>query len=105
MNDMQQVLIGQIVADISAQAAGLDELRLRMFMKWLKSHSSQVREAAQIQIEDADCLQSGLKAWFGSLPLQGLLWEYRLLLTEIAWWRDLDPVRVASQSAEKRMRS
>jgi hypothetical protein len=27
--------------------------------------------------------------------MQGLLWEYHLILNEIAWWRDLDPRRLS----------
>jgi len=28
--------------------------------------------------------------WFESLPAAGILWEYRLVLSELAWWRALD---------------
>ena len=98
MNDMQ-VLIEQMVSDISSQAARLDEVRLQKFLEWLKSHSSKVKTEEQVHIEVAvhgegsidDRLKNGLKRWFESLPMQGLLWEYHLLLNEIAWWHDLDP--------------
>ena len=97
MNDMQ-VLIEQMVSDISSQAARLDEVRLQKFLEWLKSHSSKVKTMEQVFIEVAghaegsmeDRLKNGLKRWFESLSIQGLLWEYHLLLNEIAWWRDLD---------------
>ena len=36
MNDMQ-VLIEQMVSDISSQAVRLDEVRLQKFLEWLKS--------------------------------------------------------------------
>ena len=102
MNDMQ-VLIEQMVSDISSQAARLDEVRLHKFLEWLKSHSSKVKTVGQIHFEVAvhfegnmdDRLKNGLKAWFESLPMQGLLWEYHLLLNEISWWRDLDPRTLA----------
>ncbi len=97
MNDMQ-VLIEQMVSDISSQAARLDEVRLQKFLEWLKSHSSKVKTVEQVHIEVAvhgegridDRLKYDLKRWFESLPMPGLLWEYHLLLNEIAWWRDLD---------------
>ena len=98
MNDMQ-VLIEQMVSDISSQAVRLDEVRLQKFLEWLKSHSSKVKTVEQVLVEVAvhdegsidDRLKNGLKRWFESLPKQGLRWEYHLLLNEIAWWRDLDP--------------
>ena len=98
MNDMQ-VLIEQMVSDISSQAARLDEVRLQKFLEWLKSHSSKVKTLEQVHIEVVvhdegsidDRLKNGLKTWLESLPMPGLLWEYHLLLNEIAWWRDLDP--------------
>ena len=97
MNDMQ-VLIEQMVSDISSQAARLDEVRLQKFLEWLKAHSSKVKTVEQVHIEVAvhgegridDRLKYDLKRWFESLPMPGLLWEYHLLLNEIAWWRDLD---------------
>ena len=98
MNDMQ-VLIEQMVSDISSQAVRLDEVRLQKFLEWLKSHSSQVKTMEQVFVEVAghdegsmeDRLKNGLKGWLESLPIPGLLWEYRLLLNELAWWHDLDP--------------
>jgi len=96
MNDMQ-ILIEQLISDISGQAARLDESRLQMFLTWLAAHSSLVKTGEQVEVavpEDGsldDRLRIGLKGWFESLPLQGLLWEYRLLLEEIDWLRDLDP--------------
>ena len=103
MNDMQ-VLIEQMVSDISSQAVRLGEVRLQKFLEWLKSHSSKVKTVEPVHIEVAvhhgegsldDRLNNGLKGWLESLPMQGLLWEYHLLLNEIAWWRDLDPRTLA----------
>ena len=98
MNDIQ-VLIEQMVSDISSQAVRLDEVRLQKFLEWLKSHSSMVKTVGQALVEVEvhgegsidDRLKNDLKRWFESFPIQGLLWEYRLLLNEVAWWRDLDP--------------
>ena len=102
MNDMQ-VLIEQMVSNISSQAARLDEIRLQKFLEWLKSHSSKVKTVEQVHVEVAvrgeesidDRLKNGLKGWLESLPTPGLLWEYRLLLNELAWWHDLDPRTLA----------
>jgi len=102
MNDMQ-ILIEQMVSDISSQAVRLDEMRLRKFLEWLKSHSSRVKTVDQDCVEVAihgegsvdDRLKNGLNRWFESLPMPGLLCEYHLLLNEISWWRDLDPRTLA----------
>ena len=97
MTEMQ-ILIEQVVVDISNEAAQLGEIRLRLFLQWLSAHSSRVKEAQQSHIEEAiqdqgnidDRLKNGLKLWFESLPIPGLLWEYHLILDEINWWRILD---------------
>ena len=97
MNDMQ-VLIEQMVSDISNEASRLSDIRLRLFLQWLSAHSSKVKQAKQAHIEEAiqdqgsidDRLKNGLKLWFESLPIPGLLWEYHLILDEINWWRILD---------------
>jgi len=109
MNDLQS-LIDQMAVDISSQAAQLDDLRLPRFLAWLSAHSIKVKIAAdanesignqvpmdvtldqEATIEER--LKLNLKTWFESLPLRRLLWEYRLILDEIAWWRDLDPHRL-----------
>ena len=109
MNDVQR-LIDQMAVDISSQAVRLDDLRLPRFLAWLSAHSIKVKVATdanepngrqvplyvaldqEANIEDR--LKLNLKTWFESLPLRGLLWEYHLILDEIAWWRDLDPHRL-----------
>lgn len=103
MSDMI-VLTEQMVLDIAAQAYRLDDLRLRMFLKWLASHSGRVKIAAEDVIEmdivalrDADnqeLFKATLRTWLESLPVRSLLWEYQTILTEICWWRNLDPIRL-----------
>lgn len=109
MNDLQS-LIDQMSVDISSQAVQLDDLRLPRFLAWLSAHSIKVKIATnanesngnQVPLDVAldqeatieDRLKLNLKTWFESLPLRGLLWEYHLILDEIAWWRDLDPHRL-----------
>lgn len=103
MSDMI-VLTEQMVLDIAAQAYRLDDLRLRMFLKWLASHSGRVKIAAEDVIEmDVTALRgadrqevfkAALRTWLESLPVKGLLWEYQTVITEICWWRNLDPIRL-----------
>ena len=106
MNDLNEIL-DQTTTDISKQALRLDDVRLRLFLNWLNTHSSKVQSVLApgqtlIQMEEAlfrqgdfeERLRSGLKTWFESLPMQGLLWEYHLILDEIAWWHNLDAHRL-----------
>lgn len=109
MSDMQS-LIEQMVSDIYSQAVQLDDFRLRLFLNWLNAHNSQVgtivdpdgqdgkqpqREIEGLRVDTmSDSLKNGLRSWFETLPMQGLLWEYHLILNEIAWWRDLEPCRL-----------
>lgn len=99
MSDMD-VLIEQMVSDLSIQVFQLEERRLRLFLNWLMDHSSEMKVslgAFEPGSGDADMqerFQSALKTWLQSLPAQGLLWEYRAITGEIGWWRDLDPFRL-----------
>ncbi|GER78873.1 MAG: hypothetical protein HRF47_08865 [Chloroflexota bacterium] len=104
------ILIEQMAADISSQALRLDNVRLRLFLEWLNAHSSKVKaanepEAQSLQPFQMDIafiregkmeeeLTAGLRTWFESLPMKGMLGEYHLILDEIAWWRDLDSRRL-----------
>ena len=103
MNDMN-VLIDQMVLDIVTQAYQLDDQRLRMFLNWLAAHSGSMKvltgnvldmEVAVLRGTDMqEQFKSALKTWLESLPAQGMLWEYRTISFEIAWWRNLDPMRL-----------
>lgn len=103
MNDMN-VLIDQMVLDIVTQAYQLDDQRLRMFLNWLVAHSGSMKvlsgnvfemDIAVLRGSDMqEGFKSALKTWLESLPAQGMLWEYRTISFEIAWWRNLDPVRL-----------
>lgn len=105
-----QTLIDQMISYISFQTDKLDDCRFQLFMKWLKSHSSAVRNAEQVLIEfrpqdlePVGSLRNSLKTWFESLPVSGLLWEYQLILTEIRWWGALDEpalVRILKENDE-----
>ncbi|MBN8655662.1 MAG: hypothetical protein J0M11_07995 [Anaerolineae bacterium] len=99
MSDMN-VLIEQMVAEISTKAFQLEDRRLRLFLNWLMDHSSDMKHS--LGAFDADPrsaalkenFRSALKTWLQSLPAQGLLWEYQTMTGEIRWWRDLDPFRL-----------
>ena len=103
MNDMN-VLIEQMVLDIGTQAYQLDDQRLRMFLNWLAAHSGSMKvltgnvldmDIAVLRRTDMqEGFKSALKTWLESLPAQGMRWEYRTISFEIAWWRNLDPVRL-----------
>ena len=98
------VLIDQMVLDIGTHVFQLDDPRLRMFLNWLAAHSGSMKVLAgnvldmDIAVLRGTDLQEGfksaLKTWLESLPAQGMLWEYRTISFEIAWWHNLDPVRL-----------
>ena len=98
------VLIDQMVLDIGTHVFQLDDPRLRMFLNWLAAHSGSMKVLAgnvldmDIAVLRGSDMQKGfksaLKTWLESLPAQGMLWEYRTISFEIAWWRNLDPVRL-----------
>jgi len=98
--DEMEIPIEQMASDVASQAFDLEPSRLRLFLEWLVSHSSMVRGSESIRLEtkDGKQVEMKLKAWLQSLPPDGLSWEYRLLLGEIAWWRDLDPTSFALQT-------
>ena len=98
MSDLD-VLIEQMVSDLSTQAFQLEEHRLRLFLNWLMDHSSEMKgslgmfEPGSGDADMQEHFRSALKTWLQSLPAQGLLWEYQTMTGEIRWWRDLDPSR------------
>ena len=93
-------LIGQMVSDLSTQAFQLEEQRLCLFLHWLMDHSSEMKESLGSldsgigNVVFRELFMSALKTWLQSLPEQGLLWEYRTITAEIAWWHDLDQARL-----------
>lgn len=100
MSDLE-ILIEQMVAEIMAQVYQLDDPRLKMFLGWLTTHSVEMNRAIGDHIHVdlrgtsmQERLCSALKGWLGSVPLQGLLWEYRTVTAEIGWWHDIEPSRL-----------
>lgn len=86
--------------EISRQALQLDEVRLGMFLRWLHNHSLMLQLQSSPHSQPASPssmrrnLETNMKHWLESFPISGQLWEYHLVLTEIAWWRDLDCARL-----------
>lgn len=94
MNE-QPPRIADMVAEILAHLPALDTNRRQMFFRWLRAHHLGTCFA------DAN-LQDRLTEWFGALPVEGLIWEYHLILSEIAWWRDLDEPSLAEFMGSER---
>ena len=98
MSDLN-ILIEQMVSNLSTQAFQLEDRRLQLFLNWLMDHSSEMKVSLgtfEPDLKGTDLqerFQSALKSWLQSLPPQGLLWEYQTITGEIQWWRDLDPSR------------
>ena len=84
MNDMN-VLIEQMVAEVSTQVFQLEDRRLRLFLNWLMDHSCEMKvslgslDAGIGRTELKKCFMSAFKTWLQSLPAQGLLWEYQTI--------------------------
>lgn len=99
MSDVD-VLIEQMVSDLSTQVFQLEDRRLQLFLNWLMAHGSEMKislgtfEPGPGDADMQERFRSALKTWLQSLPAQGLLWEYQTITGEIRWWRDLDPFRL-----------
>jgi hypothetical protein len=87
--DERQILIDQMVSDISSHALRLDEVRLQGFLRWLEAHGSRMKHAIVFALDHREGMEvrfkNTLKGWLEPMPIAGLLWEYHLLLNEIAW--------------------
>ena len=85
-----QEFIEQIVKEIVSGVVELDPAQRHMFLVWLAGHASQVCCTAEEEVEA--CLNQKLATWLGTLSVAGVLWEYRLVLGEIEWRCNLEPV-------------
>lgn len=96
----QPLHLDEMVAEISRQALQLDEIRLSMFLQWLQNHSPGIRIQSPCHSQPTypsnirHDLETNIRQWLDAFPLSGQLWEYHLVLTEIAWWGDLDCARL-----------
>lgn len=80
--------VERMTYDLSDQAAQLDEPRLCMFLDWLQCHCHKI--PVQWVKQDRDEIQNYLVRWMGTFTPEGLHAEYRLIKTEIRWWRNAD---------------
>ena len=110
MND-PEVLIDRMVSEIAIQIWQLDDMRMHRFFNWLTAHRVEMKDLlGTIREVDMSTFRGcegqtrfrvALKTWMQSLPVRGLLWEYRTLSAEIGWWRDLDPLRLKTIAGSK----
>ena len=89
--------VEQVVQEIIAGVRELDSVWQHMFLEWLGHHASQV---CCIDLDQSlDCLSEKLSVWLDPMSLVGILWEYRLIMGEIEWWKSLE------QASKKRIAS
>ena len=74
--------VTEMVKEIQARCETLDPCRRYMFIEWLQAHNSRVKTAVSV------C--EGLESWFESMQSESRRWEYRLIMSEIDWWNNLD---------------
>ena len=92
----QTPCIADLVDEIVAHLPTLDGNRRQMFFRWL-----QVHHHSGVRVTGTN-LKQCLTAWLGTLPAQGMNWEYHLILNEIGWWRDLDEASLADFMCSER---
>ena len=83
-----QDFIQQVVKEIVFGVRDLDPVWRRMFLIWMGKHASQVRCMDEDLYQD--CLAIKLSTWLDPMSLVGILWEYRLIMGEIGWWKGLE---------------
>lgn len=79
--------IVSMVDHICAQFDQLEVARRYMVVKWLQGHSPAVRGYRE--------MRENLAAWLESMPAEHAGREYKLILGETNWWRDLEERRFA----------
>lgn len=85
-NTSISVSVSEMADVICLQVNQLDAARRYMFMEWLLIHSHAVNRTGE--------LQESLLAWLRPMPAESADWEYKLMLTEIRWWRELEELRL-----------
>ena len=82
MTESGSLSASEMADNICSQVGQLDASRRYMFMSWLFIHSRGIHRARE--------LRESLTAWLGSMPAESAAWEYKLIMGETRWWRDLD---------------
>jgi hypothetical protein len=80
--------VERMIYDLAEQAAQLDESRMCMFLDWLQCHCHKI--PVQWVKQDRDEIQNYLIRWMETFTPESLHTEYRLIKTEIRWWRNAD---------------
>jgi hypothetical protein len=94
-----QDFVQQVVKEIVAGVRELDPVCRRMFLNWMGNHASQVRCVDEDPYQD--CLAIKLSVWLDSMSMVGILWEYRLIMVEIEWWKNLEQATRERIAAEE----
>jgi hypothetical protein len=81
-------LVEHMSLDLHQQAMKLDAVRLQMFTEWLQRHCRGI-ELMRANPHRRE-MQMDLKRWLETFEPDALHGEYRLLVSEIAWWREAD---------------
>jgi len=79
---ISNMVVDEMVDFIATQIDALDPRRRYMFIEWLCAHG--IQEQCILNFRE------GLHNWFDAMPAECAVWEYRLITTEINWWRDQD---------------
>ena len=74
--------------DLASQAVRLDDLRLWMFLEWLRCHCHQL--PVQWVGQEGEEIRKYLNWWLGTFAPDDLHSEQQLITNEICWWRDAD---------------
>ena len=82
MSESVSLSVSEMAGNICSRVNRLDASRRYMFMRWLLAHSRAVHRAKE--------LRESMTAWLGSMPAESANWEYKLIMGETRWWRDLD---------------
>lgn len=86
-NVLPQSTVLSMVDHICAQFDLLEVPRRYMVMRWLQMHSPAVRGYREIR--------KNLATWLESMPAEHAGREYKLILGETNWWRELEERRFA----------
>lgn len=95
MQEFNQQVVNEIVFGVGM----LDPVRRRMFLVWLGNHAGELKfEEEETELK---LLAEKLKQWFEHMSLVSILWEYRVIMGEIEWWRGLTQTALDRQVGAK----
>jgi len=89
-------IIDQIVKWIASESRTLTDAQRKGFARWLAGHCKIER------IDIINDLEACLTAWFECLPIDRLIGELSLFLTEISWWRKKSSEEICNVNSSSR---